>query len=108
VEALLARDHAGARAESFALSRAGIGGTSALWALAERALGSLEPGGPGWPRRAAGPAVPPGIARRVLDAVYRADRALKRGELKDADLMETLSVAVEDALRGAGKEGIQS
>jgi hypothetical protein len=44
----------------------------------------------------------------VLDAVYRADRALKRGELKDADLMETLSVAVEDALRGAGKEGIQS
>jgi len=104
VDALLARDRAGARLESAALAGAGVGGTSALWALAERALGALEPGGFGWPRRAAAPAVAPEVARRLLDAVYRADRALKRGELKDTDLMETLSVAAEDALRGAGKE----
>ncbi|HEY7727492.1 MAG TPA: hypothetical protein VID50_03485 [Candidatus Eisenbacteria bacterium] len=105
VDALLTRDRIAGRAESAALSGAGVGGTSALWALAERALGSLEPGGVGWPRRPAAPALPPGLARRVLDAVYRADRALKRGELKDADLIQVLTAEVEDAMTDAGGEG---
>jgi hypothetical protein len=52
--------------------------------------------------------MPPGLARRVLDAVYRADRSLKRGELTDEDLMDALAFAVEDALRGDGKERIAS
>lgn len=99
VEALLAGDRAGARAESAALTGTGAGGTAALWALAERALGSLEPGGFGWSRRAPGPPLPVPAARQVLDAVYRADRALKRGELKDMDLMTTLEAEVERALR---------
>lgn len=108
VEALLAGDRGTARGEAAALSAAGVGGTSALWALAERALGSLEPGGFGWPRRATGRPISPATARRMLDAVYRADRALKRGELKDEDLMESLAMAAEETLRAAGKEEIEA
>jgi DNA polymerase III delta subunit len=108
VEALLSGDATAVRREAAGLRAAGVSGTSALWAVAERALGSLEPGGFAWGRRAAGSPLAPGAARSILDAVYRADRALKRGELKDEDLMETLAMAAEEARRAAGKERIEA
>ena len=103
-DALLDADLARARAEAAALAGGGTGGTAALWALAERALGALEPGGFGWQRRPAGRAIPATTARRILDAVYRADRAIKRGELRDEDVMETVAPEVAGAVRGTGKE----
>jgi len=100
-QAVLAGSAAEARAETEALAREGIGGTSALWALAESALGALEPQS-FYYRRAARPAVPlqPAKARAVLDQVYRADRALKRGEIRDAELASTLVQTVRRAIRG--------
>jgi DNA polymerase III delta subunit len=104
VNAVLAGDPRRARAEAAALAGAGPGGTAALWAVAERALGALEPGGFGWPRRQPARPIPAAAARRILDAVYRADRALKRGELREEDLMDALAPAVAGAMRGNATE----
>ena len=100
VEAALASDMGAARAEAAALETAGIGASAALWALAERALSSLEPGALGGPRRTSAGALPPATARRVLDAVYRVDRAIKRGQLRDEDWTD----AIVPALSGAAGE----
>ncbi len=100
-QAVLAGTAAEARAETEALTREGIGGTSALWALAECALGALEPQS-FYYRRAARPSAPLPVvkARAVLDQVYRADRALKRGEIRDTELASTLVQTVRRAIRG--------
>ena len=100
-QAVLAGSAAEARAETEALAREGVGGTSALWALAECALGALEP--QSFYYRRAGRAnvpLPPTKARAVLDQVYRADRALKRGEIRDTELALSLVQNVRHALRG--------
>jgi hypothetical protein len=99
--AVLAGTASEARAETEALSREGVGGTSALWALAECALAALEPQSFTY-RRTSRPSVPlpRPKARAVLDQVYRADRALKRGELRDTELASTLVQTVREALRG--------
>ena len=97
VEAVLAADLPAARAEAASLETAGIGASAALWALADRALSALEPGGFGGPRRTIGRPLTPGAARRVLDAVYRVDRAIKRGEMRDEDWMDALVPAVAGA-----------
>jgi hypothetical protein len=92
---------AAAMAETQALAREGVGGTSALWAIAERALASLEPQSFGYRRSAReGPPLRPHTARAVLDAVYRADRALKRGEIRDYELADRLVQTVRQAIRG--------
>ena len=100
-QAVLAGSTAEARAETEALEREGIGGTNALWALAECALAALEPQS-FYYRRAARPAVPlpAAKARAVLDQVYQADRALKRGEIRDTELASTLVQTVRRAIRG--------
>jgi hypothetical protein len=36
----------------------------------------------------------------VLDQVYRADRALKRGEIRDAELADALVHSVREAIHG--------
>lgn len=100
-QAVLGSGAAAAQAETEALAREGVAGTSALWALAERALGALEPQGFFYRRAAAsGPSLPAARARAVLDAVYRADRALKRGEIRDVELAETLVHTVRQFLYG--------
>ena len=100
-QAVLAGSAAEARAETEALSREGVGGTTALWAIAECALAALEPQSFFY-RRAARPAVPlpPAKAKAVLDQVYRADRALKRGEIRDTELALTLVQNVRRVIRG--------
>jgi DNA polymerase III delta subunit len=100
-QAVLAGSAAEARAETEALTREGVGGTSALWALAECALAALEPQS-FYYRRAARASVPlkPAKARAVLDQVYQADRALKRGEIRDSELATTLVQTVRQAIRG--------
>ena len=100
-QAVLAGSAAEARVETEALAREGVSGTSALWALAECALGALEPQAFFY-RRATRPAVPlkADKARAVLDQVYRADRALKRGQIRDAELADTLVQSVRRVIRG--------
>jgi len=90
-DAVLARDRATARREAAALDAEGIGGTSALWAVAERALAALEPQSFAY-RRGGAPRTPltPSNARAALHAVYAADRALKRGEVRDAELRDLI------------------
>jgi DNA polymerase III delta subunit len=85
--AVIAGDVARARVEAAALEAAGEGGTAALWAVAERALYALDPSPYGY-RRSSGPPMRPADARRALEVVYRADRALKQGELRDAELRD--------------------
>ena len=99
--AVLAGSAAEAREETEALEREGIGGTSALWALAECALGALEPQS-FYYRRGGRVPVPlqAAKARAVLDQVYQADRALKRGEIRDTELASTLVQTVRRAIRG--------
>ena len=99
-QAVLGGSAAEARAETEALTREGVGGTSAMWALAERALAALEP--QSFYYRRTRPSVPlqPAKARAVLDQVYQADRALKRGEIRDAELASTLVQTVRRAIRG--------
>jgi len=99
-QAVLAGSPAEARAETEALDREGIGGTSALWALAECALAALEP--QSFYYRRAAPRVPlqAAKARAVLDQVYQADRGLKRGEIRDTELASTLVHTVRRATRG--------
>ena len=100
-QAVLAGSAAEARVETEALSREGVSGTSALWALAECALAALEPQAFFY-RRTARAAVPlkPAKARAVLDQVYRADRALKRGQIRDTELADTLVQSVRRVIRG--------
>ena len=86
--AVIAGDAKTARAEAAALDAEGIGGTACLWAVAERALGVLDPQPWAYRRGGAGTPLSPAAARRALDAVYRADRALKSGEVKDQELRE--------------------
>jgi len=99
--AVLGGSAAEARMETEALTRDGVGGTNALWALAECALAALEPQS-FYYRRAARPSVPlqPARARAVLDRIYQADRALKRGEIRDTELASTLVQTVRQAIRG--------
>jgi DNA polymerase III delta subunit len=88
-DAVLAGDVVNARREAAALDAEGVGGTNALWAVAERALAALEPQSFGYRR---GPVsrtrLTPSQARAALHAVYAADRALKRGELRDSQLRD--------------------
>jgi len=88
--AALQRDAAGARREASALSAEGSASGSALWAVASIALGSLEPQAYGFRRGPAAPALRPAAARAALDAVYRADRAMKRGEIRDEEVLDVL------------------
>jgi len=39
-------------------------------------------------------------ARRALDAVYRADRALKRGEIPDAELRDFVEQTIAGGTNG--------
>lgn len=97
-DSVLAGDLAAARREGAALDQEGASGSSALWAVAERALAALEPQAFAWRR---GPRssvrLTPRAARAALDAVYAADRGLKRGEIRDAELRDV----IEQRLRGA-------
>ena len=89
--AVLAGDAARARAEAATLDAEGVGGTSCLWAIAERALAALDPQPSyGGYRRAgtSGPALRPAEARKALHVVYQADRALKRGEIRDTEIRD--------------------
>lgn len=94
--AVLAGDRVRSRSEGAALDAERAGGTAGLWAIAERALAALDPQPYGPYRRQAVPGAPlgPATARRALDAVYRADRALKRGEVRDAELRDTVEQAL--------------
>jgi DNA polymerase III delta subunit len=97
--ALLAGDRARRLTETALLDAEGSSGSTSLWAVAERALGALDPQPYGPYRRtgAPGPAMTPAVARRALHAVYRADLALKRGEIRDAELREFVGRAIEEA-----------
>ncbi|MEK7317028.1 MAG: hypothetical protein AAB011_12670 [Candidatus Eisenbacteria bacterium] len=88
--AALQRDAASARAEATALSAEGSASGSALWAIASIALGALEPQAYGFRRGPAAPALRPAAARSALHAVYRADRAMKRGEIRDEEVLDVL------------------
>ena len=90
-DAVLSGDGGGARREAAALDAEGVAGTSALWAVAERALAALEPQAFAY-RRAAPSSVrlTPSAARGALDAVYAADRGLKRGEVRDAEIRDVI------------------
>jgi DNA polymerase III delta subunit len=105
-DAVLARDAAAARREAAALDAEGVGGTSALWAVAERALAALEPQSFGY-RRGGAPRTPlgPAAARAALHAVYTADRALKRGDARDAELRDLIErKLLSPARREAGRD----
>jgi DNA polymerase III delta subunit len=98
-DAVLAGDRARAAAERAGLASAGIGGTAALWAVAERALAALE-GGAAFGRGPRGAAIAPRAARSALHAVYRADRAMKRGLARDDELMDLLEEEVRQTRVG--------
>ena len=85
-DAVLAGDAATARREAAALDAEGVGGGNALWAVAERALAALEPQSFGYRRGTPRASLTPSAARAALDAVYAADRALYRGEVRDVEL----------------------
>lgn len=93
--AALQQDAAAARAEAAALSAGGSASGSALWAVASIALGSLEPQAYGFRRGPAAPALRPAAARAALDAVYRADRGMKRGEIRDQEVLDVLERALQ-------------
>jgi len=99
-QAVLARDRARALAERPGLSAAGVGGTAALWAVAECALAALEPAGFAYGRATPRASLTPLAARAALDAVYRADRSLKRGIVRDVDLMDYLEQEVRGSRGG--------
>lgn len=96
-DAVLSGDVAATRREAAALDAEGASGTSALWAVAERALATLEPQAFAWRR---GPAstvrLTPRAALLALDAVYAADRGLKQGRIRDTEIRD----AIELGLRG--------
>lgn len=99
--AILRGDTMKSRAEAAALDAEGVGGTGCLWALAERALTALDPSGHSFYRRPplGEPSLDPSTARRTLHAIYRADRALKRGEIRDAELRDFVEQEIEGARR---------
>jgi DNA polymerase III delta subunit len=105
-DAVLAGDAQDARREAAALDAEGVGGTSALWAVAERALAALEPQSFGY-RRGPAPRVrlTPAAARAVLHAVYAADRALKRGEVQDSQLRDWMERRILMSREGSGTHG---
>lgn len=90
-DAVLSGDGGGARREAAALDAEGVAGTSALWAVAERALAALEPQAFAY-RRGTPSTVRLTIAaaRGALDAVYAADRGLKRGEIRDTEIRDVI------------------
>jgi len=89
-QAVLAGDLERARKEAAILDAEGAAGTGSLWAIAELALNALDPPPYAAWRGAGGRSsgLSAAAARRALDAVYRADRALKRGEIPDAELRD--------------------
>ncbi|HEU4726048.1 MAG TPA: hypothetical protein VFU59_12250 [Candidatus Eisenbacteria bacterium] len=93
--AALQRDGAAARIEAAALSAEGSATGSALWAVASMALAALEPQSYGYRRGPAGPTLRPAAARAALDAVYRADRAMKRGEIRDEEVLDVLERSLQ-------------
>lgn len=97
--AVLERDAPRARAEAAALDFEGVTGSACLWAIAERAFAALEPQSYGYQRGRApgGPALRPAEARAALHAVYRADLALKRGEVPDRELRDYVAREFERA-----------
>jgi len=101
-EAVLAGDVERARREAAILDAEGAAGTSSLWAIAERALAALDPPPyAAWQRSGTrGSALSAAAARRALDAVYRADRALKRGEIPDAELRDFVEQAIAGGTHG--------
>jgi len=96
--AVLAGDAARARSEAATLDTEGVGGTSCLWAIAERALAALDPQPYGNYRRSGtgGPALLPAEARRALHVVYQADRALKRGVIRDSEIRDYVEHGLSD------------
>ncbi|HET9951485.1 MAG TPA: hypothetical protein VFS09_06780 [Candidatus Eisenbacteria bacterium] len=100
--AVLRRDAAAARREAAALAAEGAGAGSALWAVASIALAALEPQAYGYRSRSASAAPPlrPAAARAALDAVYRADRGMKRGEIRDEEVIDVLEFALQGAFGG--------
>jgi len=104
-DAVLARDAAAARREGAALDAEGVGGGNALWAVAERALAALEPQSFGYRRAAPRVALTPSAARAALDAVYAADRALKRGEVRDAELRDLIERRLMEGEGATGRHG---
>jgi DNA polymerase III delta subunit len=97
--AVLSRDAVRARAEAATLDAEGVAGTNCLWAIAERAFAALDPQPYGAYRRSAstGTALRPADARKALNVVYHADRALKRGEIRDAELRDYVEHGFSDA-----------
>jgi DNA polymerase III delta subunit len=97
-DAVLARDSVTARRETAALDAERVGGTSALWAVAERALAALDPQSFAYRRGGAPRArITPTEARAALHAVYTADRALKQGDVKDAELRDWIERRILEA-----------
>jgi len=96
-------DGATARAEAAALAATGSSAGNALWAVASIALAALEPMSYGYRPRAAsaGPTLRPAQARAALDAVYRADRGMKRGEIRDEEVLDVLERALVESMGGA-------
>jgi len=94
--AALRRDGAVARAEAAALAAEGSSAGKALWAVASLAIGALEPQGYGYRPRASASAtsMSPAAARAALDAVYRADRGMKRGEIRDEEVLDVLEMGL--------------
>jgi DNA polymerase III delta subunit len=92
-DAVLSGDGGSARREAAALDAEGVAGTSALWAVAERALAALEPQAFAY-RRGAPSSIrlTTAAARGALDAVYAADRGLKRGEIRDAEIRDVIEL----------------
>jgi len=101
-EAVLAGDLERARKEAAILDAEGIAGTGSLWAIAERALNALDPPPyAAWQRSGTrGSGLNAAAARRALDAVYRADRALKRGEIPDGELRDFVEQAIAGGTNG--------
>jgi DNA polymerase III delta subunit len=95
--AVLRRDGAAARREAAALAAEGSSAGNALWAVASIALAALEPQAYGYRPRSAptGPVLRPVAARAALDAVYRADRGMKRGEIRDEEVIDVLEFALQ-------------
>lgn len=101
--AAIRRDGAAARAEAAALAAEGSSAGNALWAVASIALAALEPPAYGRYRdrsAAQGGSLRPAAARAALDAVYRADRAMKRGEIRDEEVLDVLERGLFEGMGG--------
>jgi DNA polymerase III delta subunit len=100
--AAIRRDGAAARAEAAALAAEGSSAGNALWAVASIALAALEPQGYANRYRGGGggPSLRPAAARAALDAVYRADRGMKRGEIRDEEVLDVLERGLFEGMGG--------